>query len=52
VETYFWFVHLEQVFKQLAKPNYALGVARDCLQLAQVLTVESAEDEVDFLPLV
>lgn len=52
MEAHFWLVHLEQILKQLAQPNYALGVARYCLQLAQVLAVESAKDEVDFFPLV
>jgi len=52
VEAYFRFVHLEEVFEQLAEADDALRVARDRRKLAQVLGVQRTEGEVDLVPLV
>ena len=46
MEAYFGFVHLEQVFEELAEGNNALWAARDGLQVAEVLAVHGTEDEV------
>ena len=46
VVAHFWLVHLQQVFEQLAKGDYGLGLRRDGLQLAEVLAVHRTENEV------
>ena len=48
----FRLICLQQVLKQLAHADDALGVRRDRLQVAQVLAVESSENEVDLFFLI
>ena len=45
-------VSLQQVLKELAETNYALGVGAERLQVAQVLGVEGPEDKVNLFLLV
>lgn len=46
MEAHFWFVHLQQFFKQLALTENAVGIARNVGQLAKVLAVHRPEYEV------